>query len=334
MISDEKILITGVSGIVAQPLARRLAADNEVWGVARFAEPDQRDVEQYSQPTGGEPRRGLTTRESLQAAGVTTRAIDLGSGEFGDLPDDFTYVLHLAWMRADLAHLEAALRTNVEGPGLLLQHCRKAKAALVMSGMGIYSPSDDPWHAYTESDPIGRGATAYAPTSPASKLGVEAVARYCARAFDLPIVITRLNTFFGGASSFPGMHVAAVLEGTPMSAPADPNPHTPIHADDMFDQLEPLLDAAANPALITNWCGDDDITAQQWTAMAAEWSGKRGEIVARHVPGSPAGTRADPTRRRSITGPCKVELSTAYRQLYESMTASPIKPSPIEEGTA
>lgn len=320
MISDEKILISGASGIVGQPLARRLAADNEVWGIARFGASDTRAVENYRPATGGDPERGLTSREALHEAGVVTRSIDLGSGDFGDLPDDFTHVLHLAWMRADLAHLEAALRTNVEGPGLLLAHCRRAKAALVMSGMGIYSPSEDPWHAYTETDPIGRGATAYAPTSPASKLGVEAVARFCARAFDLPIVITRLNTFFGGASSFPGMHITSVLEGRTMTAPSDPNPHTPIHVDDMADQLEALLDAASTPATITNWCGDADVTAQQWTAMASELSGRPGDIVARHVPGSPAGTRADPTRRRSITGPCRVDLTRAYRELYATMT--------------
>jgi nucleoside-diphosphate-sugar epimerase len=320
MITDQKILISGASGIVGQPIARFLAANNEVWGIARFLE-SGRNVEQYTQATGGDVERGLTTRDSLHEAGVTTRSIDLASGDFGELPDDFTHVLHLSWMRADLEHLEAALRTNVEGPGLLLQHCRKAKAALVMSGMGIYSPSDDPWHAYTETDPIGRGATAYAPTSPASKAGVEAVARFCARAFDLPIVITRLNTFFGGASSFPGMHVASVLEGRTMTAPCDPNPHTPIHIDDMVEQLEALLDAASTPATITNWCGDEDVTAQQWIAMAAEMSGKPGEIVARQVPGSPAGTRADPARRRSITGPCKVDLTTAYRELYASMTS-------------
>jgi len=50
-------------------------------------------------------------------------------------------------MRADLAHLDDAIRTNVEGAGLLLQHCQRAKAALVMSGMGVYSASDDPWRA-------------------------------------------------------------------------------------------------------------------------------------------------------------------------------------------
>src|ERR1700712_3347089 len=164
MISGEKILISGVTGIVAQPLAKFLAQNNEVWGLARFTA--DRKKEEFSS-LAGEPLRALSPRAELEAAGITTRAMDLGDGDFSDLPTDFTYVLHLAWMRADLAHLQDAIRTNVEGPGLLLQHCRKAKAALTMPGMGISPPSDDPYHAYTETDPIGRGATAYAPTSPA-----------------------------------------------------------------------------------------------------------------------------------------------------------------------
>jgi nucleoside-diphosphate-sugar epimerase len=320
VISGEKILISGVSGTVAQPLATYLARENEVWGISRFAGDADHQKEAYD-PLTAPTLRALSTRETLETAGITTRAVDLGAGEFDDLPDDFTYVLHLAWMRADLAHLQDAIRTNVEGAGLLLQHCRNAKAALVMSGMGIYSASDDPWHAYTETDPIGRGATAYAPTSPASKLGVEAVARFCARAFDLPVVITRLNTFMGVPASFPGMHIRAVLEGQTMVAPFDPNPHSPIHFEDMRDQLEPLLDAASTTALITNWCGDDDVTAQEWVAQAAALSGKEGSIRVQEAPGSPAGTRADPTRRRSITGPCRTNFADSFRRLYEEMTA-------------
>lgn len=321
MIQGEKILISGVSGMVAQPIARHLAKNNEVWGIARFGQAGDRSIENYKPATGGDPGRDLSPREELEAVGITTRSVDLGVADFSDLPDDFTYVLHLSWFRADLEHLEAAMRTNVEGPGLLLHHCRKAKAALVMSGMGIYSPIEDPLHAYTETDAIGRGATAYAATSPASKMGVEAVARYCARAYGLRTVITRLNTFFGGPISFPGMHVAAVLNGQTMTAPSDPNIHTPIHWLDMIDQLESLLDAASTPAFITNWCGDTDITTQDWIAVASEMSGKPGKIVSKYVPGSPAGTRADPTRRRSITGPCTVDIAAAYRDLCTQMIA-------------
>ena len=125
VITGEKILISGVTGSVAMPIAKFLAQENEVWGIARFSD----------EPNAAAALRN-TPRRLLEDAGVTTRTIHLGTGEFSDLPTDFTYVLHLAWMRAGLDQLEEAMRTNVEGPGLLLQHCRSAKAALVMSGHG------------------------------------------------------------------------------------------------------------------------------------------------------------------------------------------------------
>ena len=39
VLHDEKILITGPAGRIASGLARSLAADNEVWGIARFSDP-------------------------------------------------------------------------------------------------------------------------------------------------------------------------------------------------------------------------------------------------------------------------------------------------------
>ena len=42
MLQAEKILITGPAGRIAFGLARSLAADNEVWGIARFGDPATR----------------------------------------------------------------------------------------------------------------------------------------------------------------------------------------------------------------------------------------------------------------------------------------------------
>ena len=78
MLRDEKILITGPAGRIAYGLARSLVADNDVWGIARFGDP--------------------ATREKVDALGVTTRAMDFADGDFGDLPTDFTYLLHLDWL--------------------------------------------------------------------------------------------------------------------------------------------------------------------------------------------------------------------------------------------
>ena len=79
MISGEKILVTGVHGAVAFPLAQSLAAENEVWGAARFTDP--------------------ASRVKVEDAGIATCAVDVASGQLDDLPDDFTYVLHLAYFR-------------------------------------------------------------------------------------------------------------------------------------------------------------------------------------------------------------------------------------------
>ena len=43
-------------------------------------------------------------------------------------------------------------------------------------------------------------------------------------------------------------------------------------------------------------------------------------IEIRSTPGSPAGSMADPTRRRSLTGPCRTTFSAAFRQLFTDMT--------------
>ncbi len=43
MLDAEKILITGATGKIAYPIARALAARNEVWGAARLRDPADRD---------------------------------------------------------------------------------------------------------------------------------------------------------------------------------------------------------------------------------------------------------------------------------------------------
>ncbi len=301
MISGEKILVTGVTGTVGAPVAKALAKDNEVWGLARFND--------------------SAKRADIEAAGVITRAVDIGAGDFSQVPDDFTYVLHLNWMRGPLDQLQEAIRTNIEGPGLLMQHTRKAKATLVASSMIIYSPSADPEHLFTESDCIGNASYAYNATSPYSKAGLEAAARLCARAFDMKVTIARLNTVFAPGNCYPTMIMNSVLNERPVVAPHANNVHSPIHIDDIIAQIEPLLDAALNPAFIVNWGGDQHVSVQEWVRLANEWSGKSAEVQVMPAPGAPIANASDPALRQSITGPCKKDFHTEYRKLFESMSA-------------
>ena len=208
MLQAEKILITGPAGRIAFGLARSLAADNEVWGIARFGDP--------------------ATRERVEALGVTTRIADLGAGRFDDLPTDFTYLLHLA---ADFSadDYQQAIRVNAEGTGLLLEHCRNAKAALVMSTVTVYKPHPDPWHASTEDDPVGDQMLPGQLPYSISKISEEAVARYCAWSFDLPVTIARMGAAYGEQGGLPIWHLHAIAAGRTGaralgSAPIQPDP--------------------------------------------------------------------------------------------------------------
>lgn len=90
-------------------------------------------------------------------------------------------------------------RANTEGTGLLLAHCRKAKAALVMSTHSVYRPPEDgdPHHVFPETDPLGESNHALMPTYAISKIAEETVARTCARQFGLPVTIARMNAGYG-----------------------------------------------------------------------------------------------------------------------------------------
>ena len=65
MLQDQKILITGMTGQIAFPMAAYLAEHNEVWGIARFS--------------------AEGSRERVEAAGIHTEVVDVADGDFSML---------------------------------------------------------------------------------------------------------------------------------------------------------------------------------------------------------------------------------------------------------
>jgi nucleoside-diphosphate-sugar epimerase len=298
MLTDEKILITGPAGQIAEPLTRYLAKDNEVWGIARFSDE--------------------AARARVEGYGITTRAIDLGAGEFGDLPTDFTYVLHLAADQAGGLDYDTRIRNNGEGTGLLLDHCKAAKAALVMSTFSVYRPKEDPTSPYVETDPLGDANSMHSPAYSVSKISQEAVARYCARSLGLPITIARMNASYGDNGGLPANHLAAALAGQPVVTRWDPCVYSPIHEDDICEQTEALLHAATVPATIVNWAGDEPVSVQEWVALMAEELGREIEIEVGDFPNTQRSAISDNTKRLAITGPCKVPWRDGIKRMVQA----------------
>ena len=288
MLSDRRILVTGLTGQIGHPIARFLARDNEVWGVARF---------------GAEG-----SRERAEASGVTTHVADLASGDLNGLPDDFTHLVHFAVWQGKVLDHDRAIRANAEATGLLMNHCRRAVGALVASTNSVYRPHEDPLHRYVETDPLGDATAPHSPTYGVSKVSQEAVARTMARVLDLPTTIARINASYGPNGGLPAYHGDWVAAGEPVwLREPGPNAYSPIHEDDMARQVEALLGAASAPATIVNWCGDDVVTAEEWVALYGAHLGVAPKLARYELPGGQPGSAGDPTRRLSLTGPCTVE---------------------------
>jgi Nucleoside-diphosphate-sugar epimerases len=157
MLSDKKILITGATGQIGFPVARFLAEKNEVWGVARFTDEQN--------------------KQHLERLGVSTFTLDLNSNDYGTLPTDFDHVVHFAVFQGPVADYDLAISNNAEATGILMQHCRSAKSVLIASTNSVYKPNENPWHLYSESDPLGDSIVTHSPTNGISKISQEAVGR-------------------------------------------------------------------------------------------------------------------------------------------------------------
>ncbi|MEE9286429.1 MAG: NAD(P)-dependent oxidoreductase [Dehalococcoidia bacterium] len=251
--TGEKILITGPAGQVAFPVARALAKDNDVVGIARFG--NQAD------------------RERVEAAGIKTVKFDLAADSCDALDDDFTCVLNFAVAKSSDANFAYDLAANAEGAGRLIYHTRKAKAFLQCSSTAVYAYNGH--NKLKESDPLGDSHLLLGlPTYSISKIASESVARFACAQWNVPTVIARLNVPFGDNGGWPAYHLMAMMEGQEIYLHSDkPNNYAPIHEDDIIQQIEKLLDIAAVPAVTLNWGGSEEVSIESWCEYLGELTG-------------------------------------------------------------
>ena len=184
-----------------------------------------------------------------------------------------------------------------------------------MSTITVYKPHPDPWHAFREDDPIGDAGLPTPQPYSIVKIAEEAVARYCAREFDLPITIARMGIAYGDRGGLPLWHLQAIADGKPVVARWDPLPYSPIHYDDINAHIEPLLGAAAAPATIVNFAGDVPVTVQEWSRYFADLLGVELDLRVDVLPGASVGSIGDHTKRTSITGACTVDWRDGFRAM-------------------
>lgn len=247
-LSGKRILVTGVTGMVAGPLAARLATDNTVIGAARFADPTQ--------------------REPHEAAGVSTIRLDLELGELDEVPDDLDYVLHFAVAKTN--DFARDLTANADGAADLMERCKDVAAFFHCSSGGVYQEHD---HDHLREDaPLGDSHRAAGMESYSiSKIAAETMVRYTAKRLGIPTVIARLSVPYGDTFGWPFFHVMMLEHGMAIPVHTDaPSQYNPLHLDDIVGSLPALLASASTPATVVNWGGDEIVSVEEWCGLIGE----------------------------------------------------------------
>lgn len=293
-LTGSKIVVTGVTGQVAEPVAKLLARDNEVYGAARFTDDE--------------------ARERLEAAGVACVKIDLAAGDVAALPADADYVINFAVAKS--GDWDADLDGNAGGVLWLMDHHRSARAFLHCSSTAVYQP--DGHRTFKESDPLGDNhrVWSFLETYSICKIAAEGAARWGAARYNLPTTIARLSVPYGENGGWPAIHLEMMIAGAPVQVHSQtPSIYHPIHEEDIVASLPKLLRAASTPATTVNWGGSEAVSIEEWCTYLSEITGVQAEFE--ETDATISSVALDLTRMHEIIGTTDVHWKDGMRRMVE-----------------
>ncbi len=297
--TGEKILITGPTSQVAFPIVRALAADNQVLGLARFSK-------------DGDAAR-------VEALGAKAIRCDLASGELAEVPEDVDLVLNFAVVKS--GDFDYDLAANAEGVGLLMSHCRGARAFVHCSSAAVYEGGGH--EPRSEGAPLGDNHRFMFPTYSITKIAAEAVVRLGARQWSLPSVIARLSVPYGDNGGWPWYHLMMMKGGVPIPVHSEaPSTFNLLHEDDYIAQIPDLVAAASVPATTVNWAGDA-ASIEEWTAWLGELTG----LPAKLAPTSETigALELDRARMHELLGETRVRWKDGIRRMVAARNPELLK---------
>jgi UDP-glucuronate 4-epimerase len=291
VLEGEKILITGATGKIALPIARALAARNEVWGVARLRKPGE--------------------REQLAEAGIRPVPLDVSAGDFSSLPDDFGYVFHAAVDPGE-GDWQRCLGTNAHHSGTLLHHCRGARGFVYCSTGSIYAYQGR--RPLTEAD--GPGVPLRSNYS-FSKVAGEALCTWIAEHFGIPLTIIRICSTYGPLGGAPADRLDAMLQGRPIRLHPDrPNNYNPIYEDDYVALGIRAMEIARTPPIVVNWAGSETVSVEDYCAYMGELVGV--EPIFEYTPDAHTPLWPDVSYMHEVLGHTRTPWREGFRRMIEA----------------
>jgi nucleoside-diphosphate-sugar epimerase len=294
-LQGKSIVVTGVTGQVAEPVATALARDNDVVGAARF--------------------KDESARKRLEGAGVRCVPIDLATGDVGGLPADADYVINFAVSKSN--NWEFDLRANSGGLAWLMEHHQDATAFVHCSTTGVYKPLGH--HVFAEGDELGdnHGVWPFLRTYSICKIAAEATALWAADRFNLPTTVARLSVPYGDRGGWPAIHLEMMINGTDIPVHLDaPSVYHPLHEDDIIAMVPGLIRAAGTPATTVNWGGDQAVSVEEWCGYLSELTG----VPARFAPTRDTidSVQIDLSRMHKLVGTTSVHWQDGMRRMVAS----------------
>ncbi|HUJ67552.1 MAG TPA: NAD(P)-dependent oxidoreductase [Acidimicrobiales bacterium] len=292
-ISGAKVLVTGPAGNLGWPVARALAADNEVWGLARFSDP--------------------AARARVEAARIRTVAKDIGVDHLDDLPADFDYVFHAASLIPMVSERDMArtFEINTQGTARLLAHCSRARSFVFCSTAGVYRHQPRP---LVEDDDYGVDVPAYA----MSKVAAEQAVRYLSGSAGIPAVILRVGALYGpdGGSGGATAPIDRMVAGKEIWVnPVEPRGVSLLWEDDAVRLAVRAFSVGQVPPLVLNFAGEEQVPVEEYCTFAGELVGRRPRF--RYTDQAYPANPLDTARMRQVLGRCHTSWREGIRTVVE-----------------
>lgn len=297
---NKRILITGATGFVAQPIVAALAQNNEVFAGARYKKSEDREI--------------------ISALGATPVLLDLGADEWTGLPQNIDYVLNLAVAKSGKWSVD--LSVNAEALGRLMLHYKNVVGFLHISSTAVYEYAGH--EARKEDSPLGDNHRSLFETYSISKIAAETVARFTAKQFGIPLTIARLNVPYGSFPCWPYFHLMMMKNGMAIDVhPESPNGYNPIHSDDYIEKIPYLLAAASSDTTTVNLAGVEEVSIEEWCGYIGELTGLTPQF--NKTTKALGNLTANTDKMVEVAGTTNVEWKQGIKKMIEDLAVDSLK---------
>jgi UDP-glucuronate 4-epimerase len=296
MVTPERwsVLVTGATGRIGFPIARALAQEHDVYGLARCSRPGD--------------------EERLRAAGIVPVVGDVVDFD-PDARGPFTHVFHAAARIGPEARTDwrYTFDVNAQATGRLIAGCARRSG----SGLrGVVFCSSGSTYEYQgrrplrEDDPPGVHLGIYS----LSKIAGEAVARFTAAEHRVPLTVIRIFSTYGPLGGAPADRLDRILAGKEVVLHPDrPNNYNPIYEDDYIRLGIRALEVASLPAETVNWAGSETVSAEEYCEFLAGLVGA--EVRFRYDDAAPWPLWPDVTHMHEVLGHTQVPWREGMRRM-------------------